>query len=283
MSSNIFQQEIRWLLEEKYTGKKTAEAKKDIARLERGEHVDYVIGWVDFLGCRIDLSRKPLIPRVETEYWTEKIIEELRRRSSRNRAPYPSLRSGPRPNPTISQTPPPPLSVLDIFAGSGCIGVAVLKHIPLALVDFAEKEERFLKQIVINTKLNKIDSKRYRIIQSDIFSGVKGKARPEIFKGYDIILANPPYVAEARMEEVQRSVLDNEPADALFAGEDGLFYIRQFLEQTKEYLKENGVVYMEFDSPQKQAIVRLLKELGYRDFEFFKDQYNKWRYARIVF
>ena len=72
------QNEIRWLLEEKHGGKRTEAAEKDIARLEKGEHIDYVIGWVEFLGCKIDLSQKPLIPRPETEYWTEKFLQDAR-------------------------------------------------------------------------------------------------------------------------------------------------------------------------------------------------------------
>lgn len=276
------QKEIRWLIEEKYKGKRTAQTEKDIARLERGEHIDYVIGWVDFAGCRINLSKKPLIPRPETEFWVQKVIDELQRQSSRNQAPYSSLRSSPRPNPMISRPPSPPLHslsrrprVLDIFAGSGCIGVAVLKHIPVARVDFGEKEKKLLKQIRINAKLNKIDSKHYRVFQSDIFSNIRGK--------YDYIFANPPYVAEARKAKVQKSVLEQEQHSAVFGGKDGLRYITKFLAEAKNYLKPNGKMYMEFDSPQKPAIAKLLKKFGYTHFEFSKDQYNKWRYARIVF
>jgi len=65
------EQEIRWLLEEKYRGKLTPQAKRDIAKLKKGEHVDYLIGWKPFLNCTIDLRYKPLIPRVETEYWAD--------------------------------------------------------------------------------------------------------------------------------------------------------------------------------------------------------------------
>jgi release factor glutamine methyltransferase len=279
---NNFQKEIRWLIEEKYGGNSPAggvEAEKDIARLEKGEHIDYVMGWVDFAGCRIDLSKRPLIPRPETEYWIEKVIEELRRqKSSRNQAPYSSLRSSPRPNPMISRAPSPSLSrrprVLDVFAGSGCIGIAVLKHVPLAKVDFAEKEKKLFKQIQINAKLNGIDVKRYRVLQSDIFSNIKAK--------YDYIFANPPYVAEVRKAKVQKSVLDQEPHSAIFGGKDGLYYIRKFLKEARVHLNPNGKMYMEFDSLQKQAIAKLLKQLGYTRFDFFKDQYDKWRYARII-
>lgn len=269
------QKEIRWLIEEKYGGKETRETAKDIARLEKGEHVDYVIGWVDFAGCRIDLSKRPLIPRSETEYWTEKAIEEIQTVASRTikfssrftpEGPYASRKIS-----SFSRRP----RVLDIFAGSGCIGVAVLRHIPGARVDFGEQKKKLLKQIAINAKLNRIDTKRYRVFQSDIFSNIKGK--------FDYIFANPPYVAEARKTKVQKSVLDQEPRNAVFGGKDGLYYIRKFLKGVGDFLVPGGVVYLEFDSHQKTEIAKLAKAAGAKEVGVQKDQFDKWRYARVVF
>jgi HemK-like putative methylase len=239
------------LLQEKYQGKLTRAATRDIAKLQKGEHVDYLIGFVEFAGCCIDVSQKPLIPRPETEYWTQKAIEELRR--------LPKEDLG--------------IRCLDIFAGSGCVGIAVLKHILQAHVDFAEQERKFLKQILVNLKKNHIPGKRFRVIRSDIFS--------EISLKYDYIFANPPYVAESRKRSVQPSVLKHEPSQALFAGKDGLKYIRRFLKGAKRHLLPGGKIYMEFDSPQKREIEKLLGQCSYSSWQFHKDQYRKYRFVVI--
>jgi len=130
-------------------------------------------------------------------------------------------------------------------------------------------------QIEINTQINGIGKSRYRVLRSDIFSNVKGR--------YDYILANPPYVAEARKARVQRSVREQEPYHAVFGGKDGLYYIRKFLKEVKKHVVEGGVVYMEFDSSQRQEALRLARSAGAAEAVGHKDQYGKWRYARIVF
>jgi len=258
-------QGIQWLLEEKYNGRLSAAVKKDIARLQKGEHVDYVIGFVDFLGCRIDLSLRPFIPRPETEYWVEEAIQEIQACRAGYAGTVPAQASGAG---TV-----PALQMLDLFAGSGCIGTALLKHIPQARVDFGEKDKRFISQIRLNAKLNDINPRRYKVIQSDVFSSIKGK--------YDYIFANPPYIAESRKNRVQAQVLKHEPQDSLFAGKDGLDSIRLFLNHAKDFLVEAGTVYLEFDSFQKRFIERYLKKIGYQSWQFFKDQYGKWRWVKV--
>jgi len=252
MNKKQFSKEAHWLLGEKYCGSFTAAAKQDFARLKAGEPIDYLIGFVEFAGCRIDLSLKPLIPRPETEYWTQKAIQD------------------------IQSSPKRDLSIrcLDVFSGSGCIGIAVLKHIPKARVDFAEKERKFLKQILFNLKKNRISKKRFLVFQSNIFSEVSLK--------YDYIFANPPYVATIRWKNVQSSVARYEPKRALVAGKDGLRYIKRFLKGAKRHLTPRGKIYMEFDSPQKKEIDKLLKKLQYKTWQFHKDQYDKWRFVTIV-
>ena len=245
--SKTLQREIYWLVKEKSD---KSQLTNDISRLKKGEPIAFVIGFVDFLGCKIDLSQKPFIPTPETEYWVEAAISKLLKKNDK-------------------------LRILDVFAGSGCIGITLLKHIKDVKVDFAEKDKKFIKQIKINVNLNKINKKRYKIIQSDVFSNIKEK--------YNYIFANPPYIAKTRRNKIQKSVLDFEPKKALFGGKDGLFYIREFLKEAKSHLKKQGIIYMEFDSPQKKEIAEIFKKSGYKDYKFYRDQFGKWRTVEVSY
>ncbi|MDD5547829.1 MAG: peptide chain release factor N(5)-glutamine methyltransferase [Candidatus Pacebacteria bacterium] len=231
----------------------------DIKRLKAGEPLDYIIGWTPFLNCKIDLSQEPLIPRPETEYWTEQAIINIRQSLIVNNKK---------------------ISILDIFSGSGCVGIAILKNIPGVQVDFAEIDPKLIKQIKINLKLNKISLKRYKVIQSDIFQKVKGKlARPNPLisgeGGYDFILANPPYVPGGK---INRDVIKYEPKRALFGGKDGLDIIRKLLKQAPKHLNTGGQLWIEFSSEQKMAIEKLIKQNNMKG-EFYKDQYDRWRWV----
>lgn len=206
---------------------------------------------VNFLNCKIDLSKKVFIPRPETEFWVRKAIGEIGNWQ---------LQIG-------------NLRILDLFAGSGCIGIAVLKNIENSFVDFVDIDENAIEEIKFNLRKNKIPKKRYRIIKSNLFENLKSEK-------YDIIFANPPYVALNRINEVDKEVLENEPKRALFAGTDGMAIIEKFLKEVKKYLKKNGILYMEFDPLQKEKIKRILKKEGFQ-FSFHKDQFEKTRWVKI--
>lgn len=208
---------------------------------------------INFLNCKIDLSKKVFIPRLETEFWVEKAILEIKNWKSK-----------------IEN-----LCILDLFAGSGCIGLAVLKTCRelCRRVDFADIDENAIEEIKINLKQNNIKKERYRIIKSNLFENLK----PE---QYDIIFANPPYVALNRIDEVDKEVLENEPWISLFAGTDGMAIIEKFLKDVKKYLKKNGVAYLEFDPFQKEKIKKILEKEEFC-FSFYKDQFKKYRWLKL--
>lgn len=247
------QKEISWLLEEKYLGKPNKNFEKDVKRLEVGEPVDYVIGFTEFLGCKIDLSKKPLIPRPETEFWVGESMKSIKHRR---------------------------MKVLDIFSGSGCIGLAVLKNINNSRVDFAEKDKKSLEQIRINCRINNIDKKRYKIIRSDIFRGLYPSA--SLRTKYDFVFANPPYIPTKRKNKIQKSVLKYEPKMALFSGRNGLFHIKKLLSQAKDYLNPDGKIFMEFGSEQKKEIEKIIQKYKYSSFKFYRDQFGRWRWVSIA-
>jgi release factor glutamine methyltransferase len=205
-----------------------------------------------FLNCKIDLSKEVFIPRVETEFWVKKAIKSIRATSNEQRT----------------------IKVLDIFAGSGCIGISVLKNIRNSYVDFVDIDKKAIEQIKINLRLNKISPKRYRVIRSNIFEKVKGE--------YDFIFANPPYVAKERLGEVQESVKKFEPKISWYGGRGGLKYIKKFLKEARNHLKENGIIFMEVDPLQKEEVEKILKKESYKKFKFYKDQFKKIRWVKIL-
>jgi len=90
--------------------------------------IEYERGYTKFLNCKIDLRNRVFIPRIETEFWVARAIKTIRTSNIEHRT----------------------LKVLDIFAGSGCIGISILKNVKNLLVDFADIDKKAIEQIKIN-------------------------------------------------------------------------------------------------------------------------------------
>jgi release factor glutamine methyltransferase len=205
---------------------------------------------MNFLNCKIDLSKKVFEPRIETEFWVKEAIKDIKRQVTSNKKQ----------------------EALDVFTGTGCIGISILKNIENIKMDFVDISKEAIKQVKVNLKLNKIPKNRYKIYKSNLFQGLKNKR-------HDIIFANPPYVASERINEVQKEVLQKEPYTALFAGKDGMLWIERFLKEVKKHLNKKGVIYMEFDPFQKDKIEKILKKERFK-FQFRKDQFKKYRWLK---
>lgn len=268
-------QQIRWLLKEKYewseskiaeflqqlTAGKTLplepEISHDLVRLEEGEPISYVIGWQDFLGCKIDLSQHTLIPRPETEYWVGEVIKEI---------------ESTRENPILLKKP---LSVLDLCCGSGCIGIALLKHLKNISVDFSDIDPNAVFQTQLNLKLNFAKhgsnfSERFKVFQGHLFDLCSGE--------YDYIVCNPPYVDFSG--EVGAET-EYEPSHAIFAQKSGLALIEEVLLNFKKYLNTGGKLYLEFAEGQESEIKKLAEKAEVNTF-FRSDQFGVTRFLEAT-
>lgn len=208
----------------------------------------YQVGHVPFLGTTIWLDSRPLIPRTETEWWVEKFVKSLESRVERE------------------------IQILDLFAGSGCVGVAVLKHVPGARVTFGEFDARHLPTIEKNVRENGV-ADRAQIIETDVYSALDGV--------FDFILANPPYLSRARLERIEQSVLEHEPVAALFAEDDGYALIDATIAGLPTHLTPGGQCWVEHEPEHAHRITESAARLGYRA-ENHQDQYGVLRYSVIL-
>ncbi len=253
-------QEEQWLLQEKYQGEKSEAFYADCKALALGTPLGYLIGHVPFLDCTIHLDNQPLIPRVETEFWVEKAIAAIKMSS----VMQPSLDN------SAAQAP----RILDLCAGSGCIGVAVAKAVLAARVDFGELSKRLIPTIAKNCAENTIEQERYNIYHSNLFEQIPAGAT------YDFILSNPPYIDPA-IDRATDSVKSHEPHLALYGGTDGLEVIEQLFSSAAGHLTVNGQLWIEHEPEQVNGIAKLAEQYGF-SCTSHPDQYSVLRYSILV-
>tara|TARA_Y100000310_G_scaffold273705_1_gene289324 strand:+ start:2411 stop:3172 length:762 start_codon:yes stop_codon:yes gene_type:complete len=249
MSNSSFSDAER-VLSEKYHGIGTKDYKKDLDRLGCGEPLAYVIGSIPFLSSIIDLQYRPFIPEPETEFWVQNIITKIQKDSPKDK----------------------PIKILDIFAGSGAIGIAMLRELQNANCTFVEKNPKYLEQIKINTDINDV-SQRSKILSEQDFQ--------DLDTSFDYVCANPPYIDREKIGNVDASVLNWEPNEALFAEDSGLFYIKRLIDDYKKLLNKYGTLIIEFDSWQKNLIEEYVRSRKISSHSFQKDQYGMWRTIAI--
>jgi release factor glutamine methyltransferase len=253
--TGVEKKDIELLIRDKYEGTAApAELQADLARLAAGEPLAYVNGWLPVLALKIWLDSKPLIPRPETEWWTELLIAHLKERYG-NR----------------------PFRLLDLCAGSGAIGLSVLSQCPNALVSFGELIPEHVEDIRTNIRKNNLDANRADIRVGDLFAAFAAQGPTQ----FDIIVSNPPYIPSSR--ELPKSVTAHEPATALFAGADGLDLIRSIVTHSPVHLFPDGELWVECDIENAEETVDLAREHGATNAELRTDAYGRPRLVVAYF
>ncbi len=194
---------------------------KKLVRLLEGNPVQYELGTQQFFDYEFKVNPSVLIPRPETELLTEKVI---------------ACASG--------------KTVLDLCAGSGCIGITVALKTG-ADVTLSDISEEALAVAEENAKLL---GANVSFIKSDMFEKIDGS--------YDIIVSNPPYISEEDMKKLDEWV-KKEPEIALFGGKDGLDYYRIIAREAKSHLNGNGLLFLEVGAGQAESVSAMLEENGF--------------------
>ena len=244
--SDIFSEsEKRFLLQ--YIKKENPAIPLDeiILRLNQGEPIDYILGYTYFYGLKIEVNKDTLIPRPETEELVELILNENQTRSG--------------------------LKILDIGTGSGCIALALkskLVDTEVTAIDVSGVAIEIAQKNSVHLDLN-INFIQLDILNEHLWSKLAN---------YDIIVSNPPYIAQEEKKHMTSSVLDYEPHLALFVDDsDALLFYRKIAELAKKNLKENGKLYFEINQYLGKETVELLENLGFNDVVLKKDIYGNDR------
>jgi release factor glutamine methyltransferase len=211
----------------------------------------YQIGNIPFLGLTIWL-----------EWWSEELVCVMKK-------VWPT--GGRRPEDFLKGAHE--FRVLDLCAGSGAIGCALLKYVPNAKVYFGEIDERHEATILKNIRENNLDASRAEIKIGDLFEPF-GEMR------FDFITTNPPYIPDGRV--LDPSVTDFEPTLALRAGVDGLAVIRRIAGRLSRHLKKGGVAWVECDIENIEEARALFERAGLKTL-IKNDQYKRPRIVMISF
>ena len=204
-----------------------------------GEPVAYLIGEWEFYGLPLDISEHVLIPRPDTEVLAEKAIDFVQ---------------------TLGEC-----RVLDLCAGSGCVGLAVASQCPDARVVLGELSEGALRICRQNIRRNNLTG-RVVPLPMDVMAGP-----PAHMGEFDCIVSNPPYIPRADIAGLDTSVKDYEPLMALDGGEDGLDFYRTICRRWRDVMRPGTGLFFEVGIGQADDVLRIMREVGFGDIQVAED------------
>lgn len=204
-----------------------------------GEPVAYLIGEWEFYGLPLDISEHVLIPRPDTEVLAEMAIEFVQ---------------------TLGEC-----RVLDLCAGSGCVGLAVASQAPKARVVLGELSEGALRICRQNIRRNGL-SGQVVPLPMDVMAGP-----PAHMGEFDCIVSNPPYIPRGDIADLDVSVKDYEPLMALDGGEDGLDFYRTICRDWRDVMHPGTRLYFEVGIGQADDVLRIMRSVGFGDIQVVDD------------
>lgn len=220
--------------------------KLTMSLLEKDYPVQYIIGYVDFYGLKINVNEFTLIPRYETEYLIELTLKEIKKMNLANP------------------------KILDLCTGSGAIGLTLKSLLPSSEVTLSDISKDAL--MVANKNKNELNLD-VNIIESDLFKNIPGK--------FDVIISNPPYVMTN--ETLPKEVL-YEPHLALYSGPKGIDHIEEIFKNIKSHLNNKYLIALEINEKSEPDITNLIKTYFEKNinYKFMKDLAGKTRYLFIT-
>jgi release factor glutamine methyltransferase len=207
------------------------------------EPVAYIVGAREFFGLRLRVTPDVLIPRPETEILIERAIE-LVRLDAAARVSAASPGQGEKSNDAARS-----VRIADVGTGSGAIAIALAHEIPEACLVATDVSPAALDVARENARTHGV-AERIDFRRAALLEGVDGDL--------DMVVSNPPYVAERDRGSLPPDVVCFEPHGALFAGEDGLSVIADLIPQAAEKLRAGGSLALEIGEGQAAAVAELL-------------------------
>ena len=220
--------------------------RKIAAAVNEGEPVQYAVGSARFYGLDFLVSPAVLIPRPETEGLVDMIVKDYTGMSD--------------------------LKVLDCGTGSGCIAIALARNLAFSKVDAIDISDDAIAVANDNAKVLKTSVNVYK---RDILTLKPDNER------YDIIVSNPPYIADAEAAEMDKRVKDYEPRIALFVPDDDpLKFYRPIAEYAIETLNQDGTLYFEINPRFVDDMKQMLTSAGFNSVDAVRDYIGRYRYIK---
>lgn len=221
-----------------------------ISRLLDNEPIQYIFGTARFYGMDFHVDHSTLIPRPETEQLVDMIVDRYANAGS-------------------------DLHVLDIATGSGCIAIALARNLRFPLVDAIDISPKAIEVARGNA--------------STLHAGVNFSVAdiltlpPPSSPIFDIIVSNPPYIAESEKKQMEPNVLLHEPPSALFVPDDDpLLFYRAISQYALKALHPYGTLWLEINPLFADSLKKLLESDGWVDIKILPDERRKLRFATAV-